>query len=202
MGAPGAARRARAAAEARTRAAPRAPPAASSRPRDAATRSAGLRGHVPSVTEPLHRVCEPRPSSTPTAPPTTASVTQWKSSDTIGQARWRPARRRSATRRPAARAAGRPYSTASQRATPHMSTALATCPDGKRRAVGVEEERAGIARRRAARRVLDRVDRRRSAARRASSTRQQRQPGPAASRPASRPGRPGRAGSWRVRRAG
>ena len=57
-------------------------------------------------------------------------MTQWKSSDTIARpvatgpttlshqkVRW--------TR------AGRPYSTACQRATPHMSTALATCPDGK-----------------------------------------------------------------------
>ena len=65
----------------------------------------------------------------PTAPPTTASVTQWKSRDTIASAvATGPSTDSHFSVRCTGR--GRPNSTACQRATPHMRTALATCPEG------------------------------------------------------------------------
>ena len=93
----------------------------------------------------------------PTAPPTTASVIQWKSSETIARpvttgpstlshqnARW--------TR------GGSPYSTACHRATPHMSTALATWPDGNEAPSAWNKNEPGIAGGRATGPVLDGVD--------------------------------------------
>ena len=56
-------------------------------------------------------------------------MTQWKSSDTIAT----PVATGPTTlshQNARCTRAGRPYSTACHRATPHMRTAFATCPDG------------------------------------------------------------------------
>jgi hypothetical protein len=65
----------------------------------------------------------------PTAAPATASVTQWKFSEIIDSAvSTGPTTLRN--QKTCCTRAGSPYSTACHRATPHMSTALATCPEG------------------------------------------------------------------------
>ena len=124
----------------RTSAAPRTPADASTRPRDAATRSAGLRGHVPSVTEPLRPVREPRPAARcPTQAPTIASVTQWKSSDTIA-APVATGPTTLSSQNPRCTRGGQPVLDGLPAGDPPHQDGVGHVSGGERRAVGVEEE--------------------------------------------------------------